>query len=67
MQALNGWLEEHGFISAPFGGGWQRDPMASQLVELQAKDQRIADLEEQLSSLAVRLLLANNGNTEATP
>ena len=66
MEALKSWLQERGFISAPFGGGWQRDPIASQLVELQEKDQRIADLEEQLSSLAVRLLLANNGNSKAT-
>jgi len=45
-------------------GWWRRDPVATLQVSLQEKERRMAELEEQLSTQAVRLLLAQTSHQE---
>ena len=53
------WLSQRGFCPAEgHGAHWKRDPMAMLHLELEESREKIMQMEEQLSSHAVRLLLA---------
>ena len=65
-QSVQAWLADRGFeaveeLAAPT---WRRDPLATQRLQLQQKEQQIAELEEQLASQAVRLLLGQTRHEE---
>lgn len=58
-ERIGAWLGAQGFRqTAQRSCLWQRDPLASLQLALQARERRLAELEEQLSCQAVRLLLA---------
>jgi hypothetical protein len=64
-QPLDAWLRERGLSGvADAPGRWRRDPVATLQLSLQEKERRIAELEEQLSTQAVRLLLAQTSHQE---
>ena len=64
-QPLDAWLRQRGLIGvADAPGWWRRDPVATLQLSLQEKERRIAELEEQLSTQAVGLLLAQNSHQE---
>jgi hypothetical protein len=64
---LQAWLVERGFRA---GEGdehaWERDPLATQQLQIREQEQQIAELEEQLSTQAVRLLLVKTRQDELT-
>ena len=64
-QTLDAWLRERGLCGvADAPGWWRRDPVATLQLSLQEKERRVAELEEQLSTQAVRLLLAQTSHQE---
>lgn len=64
-EAVAAWLEERGLrATAAAAASWQRDPIATQALLLRERDQQIAELEEQLATQAVRLLLAQTRHKE---
>jgi len=65
QQPLDAWLTERGLLGvADVPGRWQRDPVATLQLSLQEKEWQLAELEEQLSTQAARLLLAQTNHQE---
>ena len=64
-QPLDAWLRERGLLGVEdVPGSWRRDPVATLQLSLQEKERLMAELEEQLSTQAVRLLLAQTSHQE---
>ena len=62
---LEAWLTTRGFrAEAEASASWIRDPMATQLLLLQEKDQQIASLQEQLATQTICLSLAQTKHEE---
>jgi hypothetical protein len=65
-QPVQAWLASRGFeaVSDEDAPTWRRDPAAMQRLQLQEQARQIAELEEQLATQAVRLLLAQTRQEE---
>jgi len=64
-QPLDAWLSERGLLGVEGDpGSWRRDPVATMRLSLQEKERRMTELEEQLSTKAARLLLAQANHQE---
>jgi hypothetical protein len=63
---VHDWLVQRGFeaLAEEFAPTWRRDPLATQRLQLQDQVRTIADLEEQLATQAVHLLLAQTQQDE---